>query len=129
MAQSKRKRQTKHRGTQAGSVESRGRTSRPRSRAEARQQALQRKQGNRVTRANLAPTWRGATIRAGFAAVVFLIVLIVMSQPIASSIVIAIAMFGIYIPLGFYMDKWLYDRRQRREAQEAQRREAQPKQG
>ncbi|MFY9470268.1 MAG: hypothetical protein WAP37_09155 [Solirubrobacterales bacterium] len=120
MAQAKRKRQTKHRGTQAGTVESRGRTSRPRSRAEARNQAVKRRQAQRVDRANLAPSWRGASIRAGFAAAVFLIVLILMGQPTVSSILIAALMFGVYIPLGFYMDKFLYDRRRRRAARQNQ---------
>ena len=39
MAQTKRKRRTKHRGTSAGVVESRGRTTRPASPAERKKQA------------------------------------------------------------------------------------------
>lgn len=120
MAQTKKKRKTKHRGNQAGVVESRGRTGRPRSAAQARQQSLQRKQNQRLARAVQPPTWRGATIRAGFAAAIFLIVLIVMKQPIASSIFIGAVMFGVYIPMGFYMDKFLYDRRLKREARQAE---------
>lgn len=120
MAQTKKKRKTKHRGNQAGMVESRGRTGRPRSAAQARQQNLQRKQNQRLARAVQPPSWRGASIRAGFAAAVFLVVLIVMKQPIASSIFIGAAMFGIYVPMGFYMDKFLYDRRVKREARQAE---------
>lgn len=120
MAQTKKKRKTKHRGNQAGMVESRGRTGRPRSAAQARQQNLQRKQNQRLARAVQPPSWRGASIRAGFAAAVFLVVLIVMKQPIASSIFIGAAMFGIYVPMGFYMDKFLFDRRVKREARQAE---------
>ncbi|MBI5311404.1 MAG: hypothetical protein HZB14_10330 [Actinobacteria bacterium] len=118
MAQTKKKRKTKHRGTQAGTVESRGRTSRPRSASQARQQSLQRKQNQRLARAVQPPSWRGAAIRAGFAAGIFMVVLIVMKQPIVSSVLIGLVMFGMYIPMGFYMDKFLYDRRMKREARQ-----------
>lgn len=116
MAQSKKKRRTKHRGTQAGNVETRGRTSRPTSRAQAKQHAAQRRQANRVERANQPPTWRSATIRAGFAAVVFFVVLVLFQQPPVSAIFVAIVMFGLYIPMGYYTDRFLYQRRMRKEA-------------
>ncbi|HEV7918253.1 MAG TPA: hypothetical protein VGO97_01640, partial [Solirubrobacterales bacterium] len=101
MAQNKRKRQTKHRGTQAGTIESRGRTSRPRSRAEARQQALQRRQGGRTSRANVAPTWNSAIKRAGIAAVVLLALMLVLAKETSTvgAIAVAIVAFIIYIPL------------------------------
>lgn len=121
MAQTKKKRKTKHRGNQAGVVESKGRTSRPRTGAQARQQSLQRKQNDRLARAVQPPSWRGATIRAAFAAGIFLVVLIVMKQPIASSILIGLLMFGLYIPMGFYMDRFLYDRRKKREARQSEK--------
>lgn len=116
MAQKKGKRRTKHRGTQAGTVESRGRTSRPRSRAQAREQALQRRQNQRVVRANVEPNWRSAITRAGIAAGLFLVVLLVMKQPPVSSVFIAVLMFVLYIPMGFYMDSFLYKRRLATEA-------------
>lgn len=122
MAQTKKKRKTKHRGNQAGAVEARGRTGRPRSAAQARQQALQRKQSKRLERAVQPPTWRGASVRAGFAAAIFLVVLILMKQPVASSIFIGALMFGLYVPMGFYMDKFLYDRRMKREQRQAETR-------
>lgn len=117
MAQTKKKRQTKHRGTQAGTIESRGRTSRPTSRAQARQQAAQRSRGKKVDRASREPSWRGATIRASVAAGVFFVLLLVMKQPIAGAVFIAVLMFGLYVPMGYYTDRFLYDRRQRKEAQ------------
>ncbi|MBJ7458637.1 MAG: hypothetical protein JHD02_05560 [Thermoleophilaceae bacterium] len=119
MAQTKKKRQTKHRGTQAGTIESRGRTSRPTSRAQARQQAAQRSQRSRVERATREPTWRGAFIRAGVAAAVFLVVLLFMQQAPLGAIFVAIVMFGLYVPMGYYTDRFLYERRQRKDAEAA----------
>lgn len=118
MAQAKRKRRTKHRGTQAGTIESRGRTSRPRTRAQARQQTLQRRQNHRVERAVRPPSWRGATIRAGFAAGVFLVILLVFRQQPVSAVLISVVMFGVYIPMGYYMDSFLYNLRQKRDARQ-----------
>ncbi|MGK2879145.1 MAG: hypothetical protein ACSLFF_11325 [Solirubrobacterales bacterium] len=119
MAQTKKKRQTKHRGTQAGSIESRGRTSRPASRAQARQQAAQRSQRNRVDKATREPTWRGAFIRAGVAAAVFLVVLLFMQQAPLGAVFVALVMFGLYVPMGYYTDRFLYERRQRKDAEAA----------
>lgn len=116
MAQTKKKRRTKHRGTQAGTVESRGRTGRPTSRAQARQQAAQRRQNSRVDRASQPPTWKSAIYRAGFAAAVFLLVLILFQQPPVSAVFVAIVMFGLYIPMGYYTDRFIYNRRMRKEA-------------
>lgn len=124
MAQTKKKRTTKHRGTQAGTVESRGRTGRPTSRAQARQQAMQRKQGNRSASANREPTWRGAAIRASFAALAFFVVLLVLKQPLAGAVFISIVMFGMYVPLGYYSDQFLYKRRLKKDAEEAAARKA-----
>lgn len=117
MAQTKKKRQTKHRGTQAGTIESRGRTSRPTSRAQARQQAAQRSRSGKVDRASREPSWRGACIRAGIAAGVFFAILIVMQQPPVGAVFISLLMFGLYVPMGYYTDRFLYDRRQRKEAE------------
>lgn len=114
MAQTKKKRQTKHRGDQAGRIESRGRTSRPASRAQARQQAMQRSNNRRVDRASQPPTWQGAMTRAGIAAVVFFAMLLVLKQPVTGAIAIAVLMFAIYIPMGYYLDRYLYDRRMRK---------------
>jgi Flp pilus assembly protein TadB len=118
MAQTKRKRQTKHRGNQAGQIESKGRTSRPRTRAEARSQAMNRKSKTKVERANRPPSWRNAAIRAGVAALVFMALLIVMRQPIASALAVGVLMFGLYIPMGYYTDVFLYNRRVRKDQEE-----------
>jgi hypothetical protein len=107
MAKTQRRRK-KHRGTQAGTVRSRGRGS---SRVSTRATAEQR----RVERMNRPPSWRAATNRAGLAAAVFLAVLILLlKQPAAQSFFLAGFMFLVYIPMGYTMDRFIYRMRQRR---------------
>ena len=129
MAQTKKKRRTKHRGNQAGSIETRGRTSRPTSRAQARQQAAQRSQRNKVDRANREPSWNAAVMRAALAAGVFLLLLIVMKQKPAGAISVSLVMFALYIPMGYYTDRFLYQRRQRKDAEAAAAEPAPAKKG
>ena len=109
MAQTKRKRRSKHRGTPAGTVESRGRTGRkprPEERRESRPA--------RPNRFDQPPTWRSAATRAAIAAGLFFAVVVALfRQPLVGAISIALLMFLIYIPLGFYTDQFLYRRRRR----------------
>jgi hypothetical protein len=115
VARTGQRRRRKHRGTQAGTVQRRGRTSRPTSRAEARQQTRQR----RVERLNRPPTWRSALNRAALAAAVFFGVLVLLlGQAFASSLTLALFMFLVYVPLGYAMDSFLYRLRQRRKERE-----------
>ncbi|MGH2907350.1 MAG: hypothetical protein ACRDKI_11365 [Solirubrobacterales bacterium] len=117
MAQTKRKRRTKHRGNQAGQIESRGRTSRPSSRADARARAMQNRQSGRVQRASQPPNWRSASIRGGIAAGVLALILVLAKQPVGSVVFVSVLMLGIYIPLGYYTDQFLYRRRLRKDAE------------
>jgi hypothetical protein len=121
MAQTKKKRQTKHRGNAAGQIESRGRTGRrleagERGRLSAREQASLRRQ----QRLDTPPTWRGAINRAALAAGFFLVLLLVLfrGQAIGAKIAIALFMLVVYIPLGYYTDLFIYRRRQARRAKE-----------
>lgn len=77
-----------------------------------------------MERANQPPTWRSASIRAGVAAAVFLAVLILFQQPPVSAVFVAFVMFGLYIPMGYYTDRFLYQRRLRKETQSRNRAEA-----
>ena len=56
MAQTKRKRTRKHRGTPAGTIERSGRTGRPQTRQDAKQISRQRRQ----ERLDRPPTWKSA---------------------------------------------------------------------
>ncbi|HEV3071518.1 MAG TPA: hypothetical protein VGY76_08870 [Solirubrobacteraceae bacterium] len=120
MAQTKRKRQTKHRGNAAGVVESRGRTGRkptaaeksPEGRAKAKAKGAQVK-GNRYDR---PPTWSGAFYRAMAAAVLMLLVSLFLIKKPGQAIAIFPAVLLLYVPISYYTDQWLYRRRQRNKA-------------
>jgi len=119
MAQTKRKRRTKHRGNAAGGIESRGRTGRRLTEDERAKASASAKGGGaaRKDRWDAAPTWRAAVNRAVIAAVIlFALALLVFRKPLGSAIPLCLFMVVVYIPLGFYTDRWLYQRRQRTKA-------------
>jgi hypothetical protein len=115
MAQTRRKRTRKHRGTPAGTIERAGRTGRSSgTRADAKQIARQR----RAERLDRPPTWRGAINRAAIAAAVFgVLVIALFGRDIAQGAILAAFMFFLYIPLGYVTDTFIYRFRQRRKQQ------------
>jgi hypothetical protein len=113
MAQTKRKRTRKHRGTPAGTIERSGRTGRPQTREDGKRIARQR----REERLNRPPTWRGAVNRAAIAAAVFAVLVVLLFQKnMAEGFALAAFMFLIYIPLGFATDKMIFNWRMRKKA-------------
>jgi hypothetical protein len=113
MAQTKRKRTRKHRGTPAGTIERAGRTGRPQTREDAKQIARQRRQ----ERLDKPPTWKGAVNRAAIAAAVFgVLVILAFGRSVPEGVVLAGFMFLLYIPLGYLTDKAIYGFRMRRKA-------------
>ncbi|MET0513601.1 MAG: hypothetical protein ABW135_18190 [Thermoleophilaceae bacterium] len=113
MAQTKRKRTRKHRGTPAGTIERSGRTGRPQTREESKKTASQR----RAERLDKPPAWKGAINRAAIAAVVFgVLVVVLFGREIVQGVVLAAVMFLLYIPLGYATDTAIYRFRQRRQA-------------
>ena len=113
MAQTKRKRTRKHRGTPAGTIDRPGRAGRPQTRQDTKQSAQQRRQ----ERLDRPPTWRGAVNRAAIAAAVFgVLVVLAFGRPIAQGVLLAAFMFFVYIPLGYVTDSALYRFRRRRKA-------------
>jgi Flp pilus assembly protein TadB len=114
MAQAKRKRTRKHRGTPAGTIERAGRTGTTSTRADAKQVARQR----REERLNRPPSWKSAVNRAAVAAAVFgVLVIVLFNRAIAQGVALAAFMFLLYIPLGYGTDKMIYRFRQRRKQQ------------
>ena len=110
MAQTKRKRQRKHRGTQAGTVEARGRTGRPQVRADAKAIRQQR----RDERLSTPPSWRSSFNRAAISALVFgILTVLVFGWSVAQAVPLTLAMVLIYLPLSYVTDRYLYNRRQR----------------
>ena len=120
MARARQTRRRKNRGTQAGTVRprGRGRTARPRSRADARVTAEQRRQ----EKLNRLPTWRAAIQRGGIAAVaLFVLLVIVFKTNVAAALPLSLVAALLYIP-GFHLtDTVLYRSRMRRRAREQAR--------
>ncbi len=139
MAQTKKKRRRKHRGTQGGRIDNRSRA-RPRNRAEARQQAKARRAGGRSggaakrtvagARQPEPPSWGAAFRKALIAAVIFGVLLAVLGRPVVPSALIAAAMVLFYTPMAYFTDTFFYQRRLRKEEQariEAAQRKSGPK--
>jgi hypothetical protein len=117
MAQTKKRRRRKHRGTQGGSID-RGRPrGRPQNRQEARARARsggRAKTNQRQQRQDPVPTWRSAIQRGLLAAgVFFLLMLIGFGRPPLVALALALFMLAFYVPFGYYLDLFFYRRRQR----------------
>lgn len=111
MAQTKKRRKRKHKGTQGGSI-NKASTRRPRNRDEARAQARR----NAELRKTAAPTWQSAFNRSLImSAILFLLMAFVVGQPIGASAVLCIFMIAIYTPAGYYLERFLYRRRMAKE--------------
>ncbi len=123
MAQTKRKRRRKHRGTQGGSVQKVS-NRRPRNRDEARAQARK----NAELRRTEAPTWASALKRSMImSGILFFLMVVVVKQPVGASAFLAIFMLALYTPAGFYLESFLYRRRVTKEMQERKALRAQGK--
>ncbi len=129
MAQTKRKRQTKHRGNAAGVVESRGRTGRKPTAAEKSGNAQQVAKGREksIDKRDQPPTWRGAFVKAMFAAVaLLLVVILVLKQSNQAIGLFPVVLVG-YTVVSYYTDKWVYDRRRRKKAKQGGGQKATPR--
>jgi hypothetical protein len=112
MAQTKKRRRRKRRGTQGGRVDPSARASRPRTREEAKARA--RARGKPAVRGDLPPTWRGSFIRGLVAAVIFAVLLVlIFKRPLGASLLFGAFMLVFYVPAGYYMDMVLWRRRER----------------
>ena len=114
MAQTKRKRRSKHRGTAAGTIEARGRTGRKPTPAEQRKaEAAQR----RTDRAMRPPSWNAAFLRAVLAAVLLFVFtqigLTGEALTVGAGLALALLSIVLYVPLGYLFDRWVYNRRLR----------------
>src|SRR5918998_1020096 len=102
MAQTRKRRRTKHRGNAAGMVEVRGRTGRPPSASEKRGSVKQDAAARRRNRLETPPTWRSAFNRAAIATVFFgALVLLFFGRNMAQAIILAAFMLLLYVPLTY----------------------------
>jgi len=113
MAQTKKKRRTKHRGNAAGVVEVRGRTGRKPTGAEKKKATVRTDAAaRREERMNRAPSWRSAINRAAISAALFVaLVLLLFHQKIGPALGLGVFVLVFYIPLGYYTDLFIYRRR------------------
>ena len=122
MAQTKRKRRSKHRGNAAGSIEARGRTSRSAKLSPAEQKKADRAAA-RQARMSKPPTWNGAFLKAALmAGLLFVFTQIGLfggDTTISQSLFLALFALILYTPLAFATDKFVYSRNQKRNAKRA----------
>jgi hypothetical protein len=121
VAQTKKKRRRKHRGTQGGRIDTAPRR-RPANRAEARQQAKakragggrKRQQGPTDARGRplVEPNWGNAIKKSILAGLIFFVLLaVVFQRPMGASAALAGFMLLFYIPMAFYTDRFFFNRR------------------
>jgi len=127
VAQTKKKRRRKHRGTQGGRIDRRPPRGRARSRAEAQARARNRGGGKKKSgpREPQPASWSSALKKGGIAAVLFVALLTVFGQNPLASVGIGLLMLGFYVPMAFVMDRFFYQRHLRKEAEKRAEREAQ----
>jgi hypothetical protein len=115
MAQTKRKRRTKHRGTAAGMIESRGRTGRPPSADERKSTSRAKAREQRLAK---PPTWQSAAKRAALISVFLFVVLGFVMKPggkhsgssLPAAAIISLLALCFYVPTGYYLDRFIYRR-------------------
>lgn len=112
MAQTRKKRRRKHRGTQGGRVDPNRRAGRPRSREEAKARA---RAGRKSTpRVDAPPTWRSAIMRGAVAAAIFTgLLMLIFGRSIGQALGLGAFMLAFYIPAGYYIDTMMWRRRER----------------
>jgi hypothetical protein len=117
--QQRKRRRRKHRGTQGGGLDTRGPRGRPRTREEARARARAKsssrgKQKRTVDRRDIAPTWRSAFNRGLIGAVIFFLLFwLAFGQPVAGALGLSLVMLALYVPMGYYVDRFFFRRRLR----------------
>lgn len=112
MAQTRKKRQRKRRGTQGGRVETNPRRARPRNRAEAKARASAKRKP--AQRADLPPTWRSSIVRGLVAAAIFaVLLLLIFKRPLGVALALGAFMLAFYIPAGYFIDMTMWRRRER----------------
>ena len=125
MAQTRKRRTSKHRGNAAGIVESRGRTGRkprPEERGSGAGAKSMTASERRTERMSRPPSWRSALNKAALAALLlFVLAILVLGQTFAQAATLVPLLFLLYVPLTYYTDMWIYKRTTRKRGLEPQR--------
>src|SRR5262245_47425107 len=112
MAQTKRKRRTKHRGNAVGKVEARGRTSKPGSDAPAKngKSTTTTQRGARQPVGPKPPSWKSAAMKAGFGCVILFVFFAFISKgdtSVPQALGFCAFAFLMYTPIMFYTDRFI----------------------
>lgn len=104
MGETKKRRQTKHRGNAAGMVESRGRTG-----ARTTGPASTGKGGVKVPE---PASWQKAALKALLPVVILLPLLLFTNKKASTISILGLVAFAyvLYVPLAYYSDRWVYNR-------------------
>jgi hypothetical protein len=114
MAQTRKRRRRKHRGTQGGRVDPSRRTGRPRTREEAKARARAGRKRPAGARVDAPPTWRTAIVRGLVAAAIFtLLLVLIFGRSPGAALGLGGFMLVFYIPAGYYFDTMMWRRRER----------------
>ena len=113
MAQTKRKRQTKHRGNAAGVIEARGRTGRPPTADEKKRATRDQRREDRLNR---QPTWKSSAQRALLAGAFMFVFLLITVHPKKGNRFVGAAIYAVmamllYMLLGYWLETYLWRRR------------------
>jgi len=112
VAQTRKKRRKKHKGTQGGRIDTSRRRAKPRTRAEAKSQARARRTPS--GKVDNPPTWRSSVIRGLVAAVIFAVLLaLIFKRPLPAALALGGFMLVFYIPAGYYVDMMMWRKRER----------------
>jgi uncharacterized membrane protein len=72
---------------------------------------------------DLPPSWSSAVTRGLLGAGLFLVLLVTLfGRPVVASVLLAVFMLLIYIPMGHFLDRFFYNRRQSARRRERERR-------
>lgn len=119
MAQTKKKRNRKHRGTAAGNVE---KAAHNRNTRQTVAKTTQTPKEAREARMMRPPSWRSAANKAAIASLVFGVLLLVLfKRPAVQAVLWTVLVFFFYTPLGYWTDRAVYNRRMRTKAKNAGR--------
>jgi hypothetical protein len=115
MAQTKRKRRTKHRGNAAGMVEARGRTGKPPAGA-PRAKGSGRAAPRGITPLK-PPTLKGAALKALFGIVILFVFFRFLSKgnTTGQALAFCAVAFVMYTPVMYWTDKFIYNRKLRQQ--------------
>ena len=110
MAQTRKRRRTKHRGNAAGMVEARGRTGRRPDESEKKGSGRDAS-GRKPNRLATPPTWRSAFTRSVIATAFFaLLLILVIGQEPAVALIFALGILPFYVVVTYYTDGYFHRR-------------------